>query len=370
MNNTTNIKKQYEKYKRRYINEKLSKNINRPTNLDKDKIFGTIHGAIYGDAFGARYEFLTKHEAETQLNSDKINGSDNSDRIDSYPIKGDGPFHIDAGQVTDDSEMMFGLLESITDKGGYDQTDVAMRYIKWYETKPIDIGNTIKRAICTRKKASNYNDMVSNSIEMNKYSLSNGALMRISPLGVLGISMTDDRLKQIVNLECDLTHPNALVKDVCYIYCVAIKYAILGWPKDRIFTKALNYAEKPRTKIILKDSLNSPEPSYTIDDVNRQEIYVDNDDKKYQGYIGIALQNAFYELMHSDNPTKSIVDVSSRGGDTDTNCAITGALLGAFYGTKLFNPQWYMAIRSSSLSTRRYVDFPFLNPLEKNGNYV
>jgi ADP-ribosylglycohydrolase len=51
-------------------------------------------------------------------------------------------------------------------------------------------------------------------------------------------------------------------------------------------------------------------------------------DTKSQGYLGVALQSAFYELLHATSFTQAVVDAVERGGDTDTNGAIVGAMLG------------------------------------------
>ena len=41
----------------------------------------------------------------------------------------------------------------------------------------------------------------------------------------------------------------------------------------------------------------------------------------------IALQNAFFELLHAASLEEAVVRTVRRGGDTDTNAAICGALL-------------------------------------------
>lgn len=47
-------------------------------------------------------------------------------------------------------------------------------------------------------------------------------------------------------------------------------------------------------------------------------------------------QSAFYELLHGISFSKSLIDAISRGGDTDTNAAIVGALLGKFFSLQKF----------------------------------
>lgn len=354
------------KLQEEYTTTRLLSRISSPKNiLDRDKLYGAIYGVIYGDSFGSRYEFMTKEFATKQIEKDK-----NSDG--SYSLKGGGYFNFSAGQVTDDSEMMFALLDAIVDNDGYDQDKVALNYIRWFKSMPIDKGKTISKALYTRTPALNALDMVKNSKEMNYSSLSNGSLMRIVPLGVFGLVLSKKELKKCVYDECDLTHPNKLIKDICFVYCLAIKYAIKGYDKKVIFDKIIKNAELPRTKILLKDSLDKPEPSYvqTFSEDGAKESYVDTDDQYYQGYIGIALQNTFYEFMHTKETDKmkgvtAIVNVAKRGGDTDTNCAIMSGLLGAYYGTVCYDMNWFKTIKISSNTVKRYKEYPFLNPLSK-----
>jgi hypothetical protein len=64
--------------------------------------------------------------------------------------------------------------------------------------------------------------------------------------------------------------------------------------------------------------------------------------------VKIALQNAFHELVHAPSLEEGVVATVRRGGDTDTNAAITGALLGAVHGRDAVPAQW----RSLVLSCR------------------
>jgi ADP-ribosyl-[dinitrogen reductase] hydrolase len=63
-----------------------------------------------------------------------------------------------------------------------------------------------------------------------------------------------------------------------------------------------------------------------------------------QGWVRIALHNAFYRLVHSDSMEEGVVETVMCGGDTDTNAAIAGALLGAVYGRDAIPLQWRRAV--------------------------
>ncbi len=51
-----------------------------------------------------------------------------------------------------------------------------------------------------------------------------------------------------------------------------------------------------------------------------------------QRWVLIVLQSALWQLGHAAGPQEGVVDSVLRGGDTDTNGAICGALLGAVRG--------------------------------------
>jgi ADP-ribosyl-[dinitrogen reductase] hydrolase len=58
------------------------------------------------------------------------------------------------------------------------------------------------------------------------------------------------------------------------------------------------------------------------------------------GWVLIALQNAFWQLLHAPDLEEGVIRSVMAGGDTDTNAAIAGALLGAVHGRKAVPLQW------------------------------
>jgi hypothetical protein len=60
----------------------------------------------------------------------------------------------------------------------------------------------------------------------------------------------------------------------------------------------------------------------------------------HMGHVLIALQNAFYQLLHAPSLEAGVVATVRAGGDTDTNAAMCGALLGAVYGRPAIPAQW------------------------------
>jgi ADP-ribosylglycohydrolase len=305
---------------------------------NKNKYYGLIYGQCIGDALGARYEFLTSEESYKQIKLDM--------KKNFLPMLGGGFFKTEIGQITDDSEMAIVLLKNLIKYKTYSQKKVAKSYINWYNTKPIDIGKTISKAIYSRKLAKDKNDMIKNSQELNMSSLSNGVLMRCSPLAIYLRNASKKRIIKTIHKESELTHPNPNISSSCIIYVRAIINALKGLSKDKIYEKAIIDAKSnPNVYVILLDSKIRPEP--TVAWINSEQVkFINTDSLQFQGYFGVALQNAFYELLNGTSFEESLINIIKRGGDTDTNACIAGALLGSYYGLNKIPKEWINNIKN------------------------
>lgn len=297
--------------------------------------YGLVYGLCVGDALGSRYEFLQHEESTEKVKEDITNNF--------LPILGDGFFNNEKGQITDDGEMALALLHSLAKNKTYIRNDVAKQYIKWFKTNPVDIGQTIRKSISTRKIAKGKDDMIHNSKELNLSSLSNGTLMRIGPIALLYPKHSKEQMKQFVVKECELTHPSEIIKDAAWIYVYAILLVLDKVPKNKIHKELLKEVKTPKVYTVLLDCVKRPEP-IAIND----STFDLTDSLKFQGYFGIALQNCFYELFEGKSFYDSMVNIVKRGGDVDTNCAIAGALLGACYGLNKIPVAWVKTIKEYS----------------------
>jgi len=82
------------------------------------------------------------------------------------------------------------------------------------------------------------------------------------------------------------------------------------------------------------------EPEILLDALRFAAISPPTDYVTHQGWVIIAFHNAFWQLLHAPNFEEGLVDTVMRGGDTDTNAAICGALLGAALGAKAIPEEW------------------------------
>ncbi len=271
-----------------------------------DKAQGCFIGLLSGDNLGSHGEFKFKHEIS------KLYPKGIKDLISG------GVFNLLPGQPTDDGEMAIALARSIILMQRFDYDHVYNSYIDWADSEPFDIGSTI-----------------SNALHQGIYdpkSASNGSLMRVAPIGIYGATLDLDTVASLSIQDAKCTHDNNIVFETNSIFARAISLAIKSdiAPRD-LFTQMIDWATIPtiREKMIQAKS-NIPA----------------NMDSYQKGFCLTALQNAMYHLYHTSNFSKAINSTFKEGGDSDTNCAITGALLGAVYGINAIPQQWINSIIS------------------------
>jgi ADP-ribosylglycohydrolase/fructose-1,6-bisphosphatase/inositol monophosphatase family enzyme len=267
---------------------------------------GCLLGQLAGDSLGGLVEFQGPKEIRRK-----------------YPhglqeLADGGTWGILAGQPTDDSELALMLARTLA-KGAFDDGPVLAAYRSWQHSGPFDIGITTRRGLAGQP------DMQSQA---------NGSLMRISPLGVFGARRPDDAAIW-ARADSRMTHPNSVCQDACAAFVVAIAEAITnGCGPKATYEAAQQEASKPGFSPTVRECLD------------RASIETPSDFMTHQGWVLVALQNAFFQLLHAESLAAGLSDTVMRGGDTDTNAAIAGALLGAVHGRDAIPSTWRRALLS------------------------
>ena len=287
----------------------------RPGQLVKDpgllsRAQGCLLGQVAGDSLGALVEFQTAAEVAQRYPEGP------------YRLEDGGQWDILAGQPTDDSELALTLGRSILEQGRYEPEAALAAYRAWLRSGPFDVGGTIRAALADRA---------------NPASQANGSLMRVSPLAVFAHDAPLAEAAQMARQDCRLTHPNPVCEDAVAAYVAAIRHALReGDGPKAAWKAALDWARGANVAFTVIEAL---------EEAGKRPPTCDGE---HQGFVLVALRNAFYELLHAESLEEGVVATVRRGGDTDTNAAVAGALLGAVYGREAVPPQW----RSMILSCR------------------
>ena len=285
-----------------------------------DRARGCLLGQVAGDALGGQVEF----QDEVEIRFAHPQGV--------RELRDGGHWRTLAGQPTDDSELALALARSIVERGGFDEDSVAVAYGRWYASGPFDCGGTIERALSViagpmERPAARARDVASQT------SQANGALMRVSPLGIFGHAMEPARLAELARRDASLTHAHPVCQDASALFAVTLAHAIRrGGAPDEVFAFARRWAETTELSADVRGAVDAAE---------RENV---EDFSSSMGWVLIALQNAFYQLRHAVSLEEGVVDSVMHGGDTDTNAAVAGALLGAVYGEAAIPARWRDAV--------------------------
>lgn len=237
-----------------------------------------------------------------------------------------------AGQPTDDSEMALALARSIVQAGGYDAEAAASAYAWWFSTGPYDYGNATEQALRPAIRALQTGRPVARAAReaANTATQPNGSLMRVSPIGIVCAALPPGTAAQWAREDATLTHPDPVCQDASAVFAETVAYAIRTGPEP---SAAYEYALQ-----IAAQSGVSPVIGEVLD--RARDVPPTGYAGPSRGWVLVAFQNAFYQLLHAPSLEEGVVDSVMRGGDTDTNAAIAGALLGATYGRDAVPFQW------------------------------
>ena len=260
---------------------------------------GCLLGQVIGDSLGSRVELKSAADIAAEY------------RRGVRDLADGGPYRTMAGQPTDDSEMALALSRSIIKHKTYIAKEVLDAYREWLQSRPVDVGATTERGLLGLHTTE---------------SESNGSLMRVSPLGIWAAG-DPERAARAAREDSALTHPNPACVEACAGYAAAIAVGVAGGDRNAMLDAALGIASGAARESIQRGAAGAAPAEF----------------EKRMGWVLVSLQNAFYRLMREDFETALIATVSC-GGDTDTNAAIAGALLGAAHGRETIPSRWILPV--------------------------
>lgn len=280
-------------------------------NIDLNRARGVLWGQAVGDALGTTVEF------SDELTIATLRGR--------WPreLVGAGPFNVLPGQVTDDTELALALARTLASTHRYDDDAIAEAYLAWFASEPFDFGRATSRAFrAAAKSAEEVRQRADPKTEAN------GSLMRSSPLGVFGARLPREALAALARRDSQLSHPSPVCQAACAVYVTTIADALTsGLSGAQLYDRALTFAQAHAPEVL--DTLEDAADGLPV-----------SDDEHNQGWVRIALQHAFFHLKHATDFEAALVQTVVKGGDTDTNGCITGALLGAALGVEAIPARW------------------------------
>ena len=269
-------------------------------------------GLMVGDALGAPAEFCYRSDILARFPFGL------SEMVDGFCICSDRR----AGEITDDTQMAYCLHQALQEARGWNSA-VALKYYRaWLETDPHDVGEATQAALMGQPMQD---------------SQGNGVLMRVLPIALWAIHHPEFNWVIAAREDAALTHPHSVCGDsnVAYVYALQLA-ARAGSTPTLIHEKTLAMAEE----VGLASSVSHA--------IYRSAFERPDYDGEHIGWVLIALQSAFYQLLHARSFRAGLVDIVSAGGDTDTNAAIAAPLLALVHGMGAIPYRWLRCVRRAN----------------------
>ena len=229
----------------------------------------------------------------------------------------------------DDAAMALLLGESLLAAKGFDATDVAHRWVKWMKVDGRGIGWTTKRALTLidRGKEPFEAGRLAHQ-ESPGRSAGNGSVMRCVPVA-LRYHDDLDRLIRVSTQQAAITHAD----ERCTWAAAAVNLAARELLHGNIyFIEEVLHRIGDRAPRVLRDAI------HRVPREGESDLPITRAGET--GYVVHCVEIAFWFVAHDRTLEESLIHLAQAGGDTDTNAAVAGALLGARHGETALPPRW------------------------------
>jgi ADP-ribosylglycohydrolase len=275
-----------------------------------------VLGLALGDALGAPFASRRARDVPDPLPAYKL------------PWRG-GP----AGSTTDDTAMARNLVRSLGQQGLFDPDDLVARHLDWFLTDPPHVGTVTRRSLrLLARGVSSARAAPTVWAERGpEVSADNGSVMYCAPLG----AAYANRVRQVGGLAralSALTHWDERCRTACQAVAVATALVVQGTSgPDAVGAAVAGVADRE----------GGEELEFLVETAGARRP-VDGPDQGFCLYAaGLGLQ----AVIREGDFESELRRVVGFGGDTGTNAAVAGALLGARVGRSGLPPTWLARLR-------------------------
>lgn len=296
------------------------------------KVQGCIAGVAIGDAMGMPASSYLPEEIESRYGViDKL--------LDAPPGH---PYHdgFKRGRVTDDTELTMIVIDMLLVDGEPTPEGMAKRILRWAkENRLLEsgvIGPSTRRAIIELMEGKDPR-------ETGRYGTTNGAPMKISPIGIINVGNREKLLDDVEKV-CLPSHGTSVAISSASAVAGAVAEALKpDLDVDTILKEAVACAElgEKRGRPVAVPSI--PKKIQLATQLIENEKDWRKQARILYDYIGTdvscvsSVPSVFGVFYGSQgDPMRSVITASNLGGDTDTIASMVGGISGAYMGIDAF----------------------------------
>jgi len=284
----------------------------------RDRYRGALLGLAAGNALGLPVEFWPSADIRKK-----------------YP---DGVREIDSAELElpwdDDLAQAAILAEAILEHDTLRHDDLAARLLEWDESNGRGMGNLTRAVINALRQGIPPSEAARLVWERDGGSpAGNGAVMRCAPVA-LRWRADRGRLLEETEHSVLVTHHDPRCVWSAYAVNLAVASALEGRvPGFEEIAQAMDHAgASAHTVLAVRSASGRRLEHLTLDGTAI-------------GFTLKTMQVGLWCLENASEFEESLVAVIGAGGDTDTNGAVAGAILGALMGAESIPPRWVAKIR-------------------------
>jgi len=282
---------------------------------------GALLGLVAGNQLGVPTEHLGTPEAIRKAFPNGV--------VDLAPPPKNSPYD-------DDAAMALLLGESLLASKGFDANDVARRWVKWMKVDGRGIGITTRRALTLIDRGKDPFEAGQLASQENPgRSAGNGSVMRCIPVA-LRYHDDPDRLIRVSTQQAAITHAD----ERCTWGAAAVNLAARELLHGNIyFIDEVMHRIGDRAPRALREAI------HRVPREGEGDLPIARAGEA--GYVVHCVEIAFWFVTHDRSLEEALIALAQAGGDTDTNAAVAGGLLGARYGDVALPPRWVDQITGS-----------------------
>jgi ADP-ribosyl-[dinitrogen reductase] hydrolase len=279
----------------------------------RSRVIGSVVGLALGDALGAPFEGRRASEIPSPLPAFEL------------PRKGFPP-----GSGTDATAMARILARSLVSRRGLDVDDVLERHVEWLASSPPEVGSLTRVVLSWARDG--MAEPARRYVEERgpEVSAGNGSVMYCAPLGAV-YARAPEQLAELAPALSALTHWDARCATACLAVTLAVAGLVRGDDAQRAVIAAVRACEGREGDEELEALVDGAGIARPIDGPDRGFVFFT---------AGVALRTA----AHATTVEQGLRDVVALGGDTGTNAAVAGALLGARDGSGALPRAWLASL--------------------------
>lgn len=304
------------------------------TSISLENIQAIMLGIALGDSLGLAVETLSAQQISRRFG-----------RVtDFLDLKNNKFFRnqsIPNGTYSDDAQLSAALFEAYVIAGEFSIEEIAKQHIIAYQQSTLGWGGSTVAGVEALMAGLTPNE--ADYKARLKAGTGNGIPMKIAAVAAWSALKQEEmqNMPNIIERVCSISHPTSISASAGLAHIAAIRYCLEVSPaefskaefiKNVVAASALGRSIFPGT---LKDDLTSRlELLKFADKMSEQQIIERFGGGDCYVYNSLPFSYAFF-LRQPDN-FETLLDSINAGGDTDSNAAIIGALLGALHGRDIF----------------------------------